>query len=173
MSTGPQAPIVMVSGPIADEIGMNHGVCALGPGSISSVNVAIGRTLRLIMMNVGHSYPGISDMDTIGSSMKFSACVAENEDRTERTVFQGSADHIRYVAPMPGYLGLRPLVGRWVELRNIFEPATHLILDQLIGLARHAAPKFRPCSERSPRVPRDEADHIASGSHKSFAALRR
>jgi hypothetical protein len=79
MSTGPQAPVVMVSGPMAQEIGMNHGVCALGPGSISAVNVSIGRTLRLMMMNVGHSYPGVSDMDTIGSSMKFSACVAENE----------------------------------------------------------------------------------------------
>jgi hypothetical protein len=82
MSTGPQAPIVLVSGPIADEIGMNHGVCALGPGSVSQVNVAIGRALRLIMMNVGLSYPGISDMDTIGTPMKFSACVAENEERT-------------------------------------------------------------------------------------------
>ncbi len=88
MSTGPQAPVVMVSGPIADEIGMNHGVCALGPGSVSSVNVAIGRTLRLIMMNVGHSYPGISDMDTIGSSLKFSACVAENEDRNPWAPFR-------------------------------------------------------------------------------------
>ena len=82
MSTGPQAPIVLVSGAIADEIGMNRGICALGPGSISQVNVAIGRTLRLVMMNVGLSYPGISDMDTIGTPMKFSACVAENEDRT-------------------------------------------------------------------------------------------
>lgn len=82
MSTGPQAPVVLVSGPVADEIGMNHGVCALGPGSISEVNVAIGRALRLIMMNVGLSYPGVSDMDTIGTPMKFSACVAENEERT-------------------------------------------------------------------------------------------
>ena len=30
MSTGPQAPIVLVSGDIADEIGMNRGICALG-----------------------------------------------------------------------------------------------------------------------------------------------
>ena len=82
MSTGPQAPVVLVSGPVAAEIGMNSGICALGPGSISEVNVAIGRALRLIMMNVGLSYPGISDMDTIGTPMKFSACVAENEDRT-------------------------------------------------------------------------------------------
>lgn len=82
MSTGPQAPVVLVSGPIADEIGMNRGVCALGPGSISQVNVSIGRALRLIMMNVGLSYPGISDMDTIGTPMKFSCSVAENEERT-------------------------------------------------------------------------------------------
>jgi hypothetical protein len=82
MSTGPQAPIVLVSGPVADEIGMNRGICAMGPGSISQVNVAIGRTLRLVMMNVGLSYPGVSDMDTIGTPMKFSACVAENEERT-------------------------------------------------------------------------------------------
>jgi hypothetical protein len=85
MSTGPQAPIVLVSGDIADEIGMNRGICALGPGSISQVNVAIGRTLRLVMMNVGLSYPGISDMDTIGTPMKFSACVAENEEATPWT----------------------------------------------------------------------------------------
>lgn len=82
MSTGPQAPVVLVSGPMADEIGMNHGICALGPGSISQVNVSIGRALRLIMMNVGLSYPGVTDMDTIGTPMKFSCCVAENESRT-------------------------------------------------------------------------------------------
>jgi hypothetical protein len=82
MSTGPQAPMILVSGPIADEIGMNRGICALGPGSISEVNVAIGRSLRLIMMNVGLSYPGITDMDTIGTPHKFSFCVAENEERT-------------------------------------------------------------------------------------------
>lgn len=29
----------------------------------------------------------------------------ENEDRTDRKVFLGAADRIRFVAPMPGYLG--------------------------------------------------------------------
>lgn len=82
MSTGPQFPMVLVSGPIADAIGMNHGMCALGPASISQVNVSIGRALRLIMMNIGLSYPGITDMDTIGTPGKFSACVAENEAKT-------------------------------------------------------------------------------------------
>ncbi|MGE0879468.1 MAG: hypothetical protein AB7L13_09675 [Acidimicrobiia bacterium] len=81
MSTGPQAPVIMVSGPYAKEIGLNSGVCAIGPGSVSSVNVAIGRAARLMMMNVGLSYPGVSDMDTQGTTMKFTYCVAENEDR--------------------------------------------------------------------------------------------
>jgi hypothetical protein len=44
------------------------------------VNTAIGRALRLIMMNVGHSYPGTLDMDTIGAPNKYSMCIAENED---------------------------------------------------------------------------------------------
>lgn len=81
MSTGPQAPLVMVSGPYAQAIGMNSGVCAIGPGSPSHVNVVIGRATRLILMNVGLAYPGVSDMDTQGSTMKFGYCVAENEQR--------------------------------------------------------------------------------------------
>ena len=34
------------------------------------------------MMNVGHTYPGVADMDTIGSPTKYSMCVAENEARS-------------------------------------------------------------------------------------------
>jgi hypothetical protein len=80
VSTGPHAPLIIVNGPIAKEININAKACALGPGSISYANTVIGRSLRLIMMNVGHCYPGILDMDTIGSPTKYSMCVAENED---------------------------------------------------------------------------------------------
>ena len=80
MSTGPQFPIIMVSGKYGEDIGINSGCCAVGPASISQVNVSIGRALRLIMMNVGLSYPGITDMDTIGTPGKFSFCVQENEE---------------------------------------------------------------------------------------------
>lgn len=82
MSTGPQAPILMVSGPVIKELGLNYGIAPIGPGSQNAANIAIGRAIRLIMMNVGLSYPGISDMDTHGTCMKFSYCVAENEERT-------------------------------------------------------------------------------------------
>ncbi|MBD0417375.1 UGSC family (seleno)protein [Oryzicola mucosus] len=81
MSTGPQAPVILVSGPVVEELGLNYGIAPIGPGSQNAVNVAIGRAARLIMMNVGLSYPGVSDMDTHGTTMKFSYCVAENEAR--------------------------------------------------------------------------------------------
>ncbi len=80
-STGAHTPFLVVNGPLAKKFGMNSGRCALGPGKPSRVNTAIGRALRLIMMNVGHAYPGILDMDSIGSPAKYSMCVAENEDQ--------------------------------------------------------------------------------------------
>ena len=82
MSTGPHAPLMVVNGPISKQLNINSGTCALGPGALSAVNTVLGRTLRLIMMNIGHTYPGISDMDTIGSPTKYSLCVAENEDKS-------------------------------------------------------------------------------------------
>ena len=82
MSTGPHAPLILVNGPIAGELGINSGVCALGPGSISYANTVIGRALRLVMMNVGFTYPGVSDMDTVGSSLKYSLCFAENVEQS-------------------------------------------------------------------------------------------
>jgi hypothetical protein len=79
MSTGPHAPLVLVNGPKGRATGLNAGLCALGPGAPSASNTALGRALRLIMMNVGHTYVGVSDMDTIGSPLKYSLCCAENE----------------------------------------------------------------------------------------------
>jgi hypothetical protein len=81
MSTGPQAPLLFVSGPVVEQLGLNYGIAPIGPGSQNAANIAVGRAIRLIMMNVGLSYPGISDMDTHGTCMKFSYCVAENEAR--------------------------------------------------------------------------------------------
>jgi hypothetical protein len=79
MSTGPHAPLLVVNGPAGRAAGLNSGLCALGPGAPSASNTALGRALRLIMMNVGHTYVGVSDMDTIGSPLKYSLACAENE----------------------------------------------------------------------------------------------
>ena len=80
MSTTCSAPFILVNGPIVKELDINTGRCALGPGGQSRANIAIGRALRLIKMNIGFNRPGLMDMDTIGSPTKFSLCAAENEE---------------------------------------------------------------------------------------------
>jgi len=87
MSTGPAAPLLVVNGPIRKKLNLNSACCALGPGAPSAANTVIGRAVRLCMMNVGHTYPGISDMDTVGTPLKYSMCVAENEEASPWTPF--------------------------------------------------------------------------------------
>ena len=79
MSTSPHAPILVVNGPIAKELGINPR-SALGPGRDNEVNITIGRAFSLCLRNIGYWYPGQMDMDTIGTTRKFVHCVAENED---------------------------------------------------------------------------------------------
>lgn len=79
-SSGADTPMVMVNGPIAKEIGMTAEGACLGPGKYSAVNTAIGRAVRLTMMNIGHCYPSIRDIDTLGSPNKYALCACENED---------------------------------------------------------------------------------------------
>lgn len=83
MSTGPHAPLFIVNGPAAKRLKINSGLCSLGPagpGRLSFANVVIGRAVRLCLVNLGGTYPGIKDMDTIGSPTKFSFLLAENEE---------------------------------------------------------------------------------------------
>jgi hypothetical protein len=74
-STGGSAPLLIVSGPAADEIGMNGDVNLFGPGN--RANATIGRAVRLILRNVFQMIPGISDKSTQGNPGKYSFCIAE------------------------------------------------------------------------------------------------
>ncbi|MDH5535331.1 MAG: hypothetical protein OEZ08_07165 [Betaproteobacteria bacterium] len=78
-TTHPVAPLLIVNGPIAKELGINAGHNALGPGV--QANATIGRAIRLALVNVGGAIPGSGDMSTFGSPAKYTYCVAENEER--------------------------------------------------------------------------------------------
>ena len=80
MSTASHALFILVNGPIAKKLHMNSKCGAFGPGSPSYANTVIGRTLSLVIMNVGHAYPGVMAMGDQGSPLKYSLCVAENEE---------------------------------------------------------------------------------------------
>lgn len=77
-STGGAAPLIIVSGPIARELEINSGGNAFGPGW--RANATIGRSLRLVLMNLGGATPGILDRSTLGHPGKYTYCVAENEE---------------------------------------------------------------------------------------------
>ncbi|MBI2908078.1 MAG: hypothetical protein HYX92_10550 [Chloroflexi bacterium] len=77
-TTHPVAPICIVNGPIAKQLEMNSGYGTFGPGARS--NAAIGRGIRLILINIGGAIPGRLDRATQGTSAKYTYCIAENED---------------------------------------------------------------------------------------------
>lgn len=74
-STGGSAPLLIVSGGVAEDIGMNADVNLFGPGN--RANATIGRAVRLILMNVFRMVPGVSDKSTQGNPGKYSLCIAE------------------------------------------------------------------------------------------------
>ena len=75
-----EAPIILVNGPIARKAGINFGTTAMGPGVINSANTAIGRALRLCLINIGYCNAGAGDPNFIGLPTKFGMCIAENEE---------------------------------------------------------------------------------------------
>lgn len=70
-------PIIIVNGPIRDEIGMNSGGNVLGQGN--RANSTIGRAVQLVVRNIGGGRPGGVDRSAHGSPHKFGLAFAEDE----------------------------------------------------------------------------------------------
>jgi hypothetical protein len=77
-STGGSAPFIVVNGPVRTRIGMGATHNALA--NASRANATIGRTTRLLVINVLGGVPGQLDRSTLGHPGKFSFCVAEDEE---------------------------------------------------------------------------------------------
>jgi hypothetical protein len=71
-------PLLIVDGSIAQRIGMNSGVNAMGQGN--RANATIGRALQLTIRNVGGGKPGGVDRATLGWPGKYTFCFAEAVD---------------------------------------------------------------------------------------------
>jgi hypothetical protein len=89
-TTSSATPMVVVNGPVREQLGFNSGAGCLGSGW--ATNATVGRALRLAMLNIGGGRPvglGISplgadglDCATIGFPGKYSMCAAENEEES-------------------------------------------------------------------------------------------
>ena len=74
-TTHPSGPVVVVSGPLSERVGMNGDGNALGQGNRG--NLTIGRALQLVVRNVGGGRPQEEDRAAHGQPGKLSSCFAE------------------------------------------------------------------------------------------------
>ncbi|MDR3497198.1 MAG: hypothetical protein P4L82_21595 [Ancalomicrobiaceae bacterium] len=77
----PGGNMVLVSGPLAKEIGIYGGPGCLGPGF--AANMTIGRAVNLVLVNTCRTVPGISDLACISSQAELSFCFAEDPSLTQ------------------------------------------------------------------------------------------
>jgi hypothetical protein len=83
------APLLIVSGPgLIEDLNINCGFSTLGLGW--RANSTIGRAVRLVMTNLGHTWPGKNVMKTLGSPFNFVPLIAENE-----AIFSGAWEPLR------------------------------------------------------------------------------
>jgi len=74
------APMMIVNGPYAQKIGLHGGNGCFGPGF--RANVAIGRAIRLMLLNLGGGISGLASATIFSSPMRYTACITENMERT-------------------------------------------------------------------------------------------
>ena len=77
-STGGSAPLIIVNGPVRQQLGMEplHSAFA----TVNRANATIGRAIHLLLLNVLGSIPGQMDRSTLGHAGKLTFCLAEDEE---------------------------------------------------------------------------------------------
>src|SRR5690606_20927519 len=71
-------PLLLVTGPVVDRIGINSGAGCFGYGF--RANATIGRAVRLVMINLGEAGPGETDRANFTHPGKFTYCIGERAD---------------------------------------------------------------------------------------------
>jgi hypothetical protein len=78
-STSSMANMILVNGPIRDEIGMNYGTNVMGPHN--EANSVIGRSYTIMSKTIGGLHSEKTTWSTLGSTMQYNnVCIAENEE---------------------------------------------------------------------------------------------
>ena len=105
-TSGGPFPVVIVNGPIANQIRLNSGFGLLGPDPQRPAGASIGRALRLLQQNVGGALPGVGTMAIFGAMRYTNAVFAEDDaalpegwlpHATERHGFERGANSISLV----------------------------------------------------------------------------
>jgi len=73
-------PVVIVNGPVREQIRLNTGFGLLGPDPRHPAGASIGRALRLLQQNVGGALPGTGTMAVFGAMRYTNAVFGEDEE---------------------------------------------------------------------------------------------
>jgi len=187
-TTHPVTPLVVVHGPIVDELGFNAKANVFGQGN--RANATVGRALRLVLQNIGGAKPGETDRATHGQPGKYAYCIAENaaespfppfhEDRvgpvSAVTVFGGEGPHnvndhgstdamgvLRNIAGTMATLGCNNLYMRG-EMMVVFSPE-HADLCRRAGMDRRAV------GEMLQQMARIDVRQVSAGNMDRFISI--
>jgi len=78
-STTSMANMIVVNGPIRNQLKMNYGGNAMGPHN--EVNAVVGRTFTILSKTAGNLHAGVTTWSSLGSNLQYNnLCIAENEE---------------------------------------------------------------------------------------------
>ncbi len=133
-STSSMANIILVNGPIRNELNMNYKGNAMGPHN--EVNSVVGRVFTIMAKTAGNIHQGVTTFSTLGSNLQYNnVCIAENEEALPEG---WKPYHVR--------MGFKPndstvTVGRgWTYISSVGEvqkayPPQYLMRDYMRSLA--------------------------------------
>ncbi len=107
VSTMGAAPLLVVNGPVVDEIGLNSGVSVFGPGN--RANATIGRAIRLTIMNVTGAVPGDLDQSSLGHAGKYTWCIAEDQETSPWQALHVDRGYASSQSTVTVFPGLSPI----------------------------------------------------------------
>jgi len=78
-STSSMANMILVNGPVRNELGMNYKGNVMGPHN--EVNAVVGRCFTLMSKTAGNLHAGKTTFSSLGSNLQYNnLCIAENEE---------------------------------------------------------------------------------------------
>lgn len=145
-STTPFGSMLLVNGPICNEIGMNSGLAAFSPANLA--NAVIGRAWTLMSICWGYARPKVTLWSSQGNGFLYNnMCVAENEEQSVWTPFhveKGFKPEESVVSAWKGWYVVNSLmaaasrtVGEEINLQLSVIPAinssTAIVMDPLVA----------------------------------------
>jgi hypothetical protein len=153
-STSSMANIILVNGPIRNELEMNYKGNVMGPHN--EVNSVVGRCFTLLSKSAGNLHAGKTTFSSLGSNIQYNnLCIAENEEAlpagwNPAHVMMGArpTDSVVSVGTGWSYISSVGEVQRWYPpqyllrdyMRSLTGMGATIIMDPAVASILHDAP---------------------------------